>query len=66
LNEIFEMMQVQFPSTLVEFLVYFNLIFEGSVDNLPCAKIKAFVDNMNLIKGGNYTLKFEVFPKHIH
>jgi len=66
LNEFFEMMQVQFPSTLAEILVYFNLFFEGSVDNLPCAKIKDFVDNINLTKGRNYALIFEVVPKHIH
>ena len=55
-NEIFEMMQVHCSSILAELLVYFNLIFESSVDNLPGAKFKAFVENINLTKGRNYIL----------
>lgn len=41
---------------LAELLVYFNLIFGSSVDNLPVAKLKAFVENIKLTKGRHYIL----------
>jgi len=55
-NEIFEMMQAHCSSILAELLVYFNLIFESSVDNLPVAKLKAFVENIKLTEGRHYIL----------